>query len=199
VANLLSTPSQAEADAAWGRLRGQEGTNVLYRYETVVGGTNQHRLRLGFFGDRAAAEAAGAAMAKKAGLGTPWAVQPTVSEERGHNTVKLADLWAVNISSSPSREESDSVWSALERATGALAGLEDRRAPGLAGLSLYRYETVVGETRQFRIRLGFFETDAQAVAAGRELAGAASLAQSRIGQPWAVRPTQDELEANGRK
>jgi hypothetical protein len=113
--------------------------------------------------------------------------------------VKLADLWAVNISSSPSREESDSVWSALERATGALAGLEDRRAPGLAGLSLYRYETVVGETRQFRIRLGFFETDAQAVAAGRELAGAASLGQSRIGQPWAVRPTQDELEANGRK
>jgi hypothetical protein len=197
VANLLSTPSQAEADAAWTRLKGHDNGNQLYRYEVEIDGTNQHRLRLGFFPERSAAEAAATDMAKKAGLGTPWLVQPNLSEVRKYDQPRVSNLWAVNISSTPDQTESDSIWTALNQGTAieTLKSLESKKAPGQSNLSLYRYVTLVEDQKQYRIRLGFFETNTQAESAGRELAKSASLGQARIGLPWAVKPIQSEVEA----
>jgi hypothetical protein len=198
VANLLSTPSKEEADSAWKRLEAQGGSNLLYRYETQVDGTNQHRLRLGFFQDRASAEAAATDLSRKAGLGAPWLVQPNLSEVRKYNLPQLSNLWSVNISSTPDKAESDAIWEALNQgqAKETFASLEAQRDQSLAGLSLYRYEAQVDSVNQYRIRLGFFDTGAKAEAAGRELAQAASLSQSRIGLPWAVRPNQAEVDSH---
>ncbi|MDR2366818.1 MAG: SPOR domain-containing protein [Deltaproteobacteria bacterium] len=194
VANLLSTPSGEEADAAWGRLRAQDGANLLYRYEAEVDGTKQHRLRLGFFPDRAAAEAAAVGLAQKAGLGSPWMVRPNMAEVNKYNVRPLSELWAVNVSSTPDKAESDAIWEALDKSR-ALETLGGQEGTGKA-LSLYRSETLIDGKTQYRIRLGFFDDDAKAKAAGLELAKAGGLEQSRIGLPWAVRPNQSEVEAN---
>jgi hypothetical protein len=197
-ANLLSTPSKEEADAAWARIKAQDPDSLVYRYETEVDGTNQHRLRLGFFTDRTAAEVAAVELAKKSSLGTPWLVRPTISEVLKYDLPKLSNLWAVNISSTPNQAESDSIWTALNQgqALDVLNALKAQSGSEPSGVRLYRSEATVDGKTQYRVRLGFFDSSAKAEAAGRDLAQAASLGQSRIGQPWAVRPNQNEVEAS---
>ncbi|MDR2387375.1 MAG: SPOR domain-containing protein [Deltaproteobacteria bacterium] len=196
VANLLSTPSKEEADLAWNRLQAQKATDILYRYEVEIEGTNQHRLRLGFFPDTASAQAAGKELAQKAGLKEPWIVRPTVAEYGQYNVQKVSNLYAVNISSTPDKAESEAIWGLLNQSQGLEALKKIQGQNPQSALKLYRTETTVNEVIQYRIRLGFFDSNPAAVAAGTELAQAASLNQSRIGQPWAVRPNQSEVEAN---
>jgi hypothetical protein len=176
----------------------QNANDVLYRYEVEIEGTNQHRLRLGFFGDVASAQAVGKELAQRAGLREPWITRVTEAEYGKYNVQKVSDLYAVNISSTPDKAESDAIWGILNQAQGAeaLKKLQAQNAQG--AVKLYRTETAVNEVIQYRIRLGFFDSNAAAVAAGTELAQAAALNQSRIGQPWAVRPVQSEVEANSK-
>ncbi|MDR1049943.1 MAG: SPOR domain-containing protein [Deltaproteobacteria bacterium] len=199
VANLVSTPSQTEADAAWGRLRGATPDGrQLYRYDTEVNGTLQHRIRLGFYQTDDEARAEAGAVASGLGLPAPWTARPNLAEERQHNVQPLSDLWAVNISSTPDKAESDALWTALNGgpAREALAGVGASESGGSPGL--YRSETTVQGGVQHRIRLGFFGSRAEAEAAGKSLAAAAGLPASRIGVPWAVRPSLGEERANTR-
>ncbi|MDR2456358.1 MAG: SPOR domain-containing protein, partial [Deltaproteobacteria bacterium] len=166
---------------------------TLYRYETTVDGSAVHRIRVGFFPDRSAALAAAQNLATAASLGTtPWAVQPNVTEARRFGAQAISDLWVVNLSSTPDEAESLALWQILEGQSAALEKLQDSRAKGLSALSLYRYDTSVGGRKQYRIRLGFFESAQAAQEAGRLLAEAASLPESRIGRPWTVRPSAGE-------
>jgi ABC-type glycerol-3-phosphate transport system substrate-binding protein len=150
---------------------------------------------LGFFKTRKEAEEASLALAKEAGLpGSPWLVQPTVGEYNKYYRQALSNLWAVNISSAPVKEDSAKVWTALtgDKAQRALKKLGSSDQP----VRLYRSETTVNGQRQYRIRLGFFATQEEAVKAGQTLATAAGLTASQIGEPWAAHPTKEEEEAN---
>jgi septal ring-binding cell division protein DamX len=195
VANLFSSQSKPEADAAWARLSALSGQGQLYRYETTVNGALVHRIRLGFFNDRGSARSAAEALASQASLSAaPWTAQPNVSEVSRFRTPAISDLWVVNISSTPDEAESQAIWQALNGASKTLEELQGRKAKGLSALSLYRYDTTVGGRKQYRIRLGFFESNLAAEEAGRQLAAAASLPESRIGQPWPVRPSANEAD-----
>ncbi|MDR1546542.1 MAG: SPOR domain-containing protein [Deltaproteobacteria bacterium] len=198
-ANLHSSPNMTESEAVWRRLADKTSANRLYSYDATVNGQVHRRIRLGFFKSKAEAEAAALKLSEAAGLGKPWLLQPGEDEVARYGAAEsgqaaLSRLWAVNISSTPSLEESESIWSSLNRpeAIEVLKKLEERRAPGLSSLSLYRSEILVDGKRQHRIRLGFFERGPDAESAGQALASAAGLAESRIGRPWAVRPAVDE-------
>jgi hypothetical protein len=160
-----------------------------------VGGIAQKRIRLGFFKTREEAEAASASLAREAGLpGAPWLVQPTLAEYQKYYGQSLSSLWVVNISSTPVKEDSEKVWGALatNKAKGALKTLDNPDRP----VRLYRSESTVNGQLQYRIRLGFFATQEEALKAGRTVALAAGLTASQIGEPWATRPTKEEEETN---
>ncbi|MDR1658383.1 MAG: SPOR domain-containing protein [Deltaproteobacteria bacterium] len=194
VANIFSSPSQTEADKVWGRLTSLSNADQLYRYETTVDGQKQYRIRVGFFPDRAAAEAVGQGLASAAGVGVPWTVRPNVAEVKRFRTAPLSSMWAVNLSSTPDEAESMAVWEALgqPKAIEVLKELSGRKAAGLTDLNLYRYQTTIDGKKQYRIRLGFFQSGQTALEAGQTLVEAAALSSSRIGRPWAVRPTLAE-------
>jgi hypothetical protein len=198
VANLFSSHSKEQAEAVWSKLAGKAGGDQLFRYEIQVDGQSVYRVRLGFFRDQEAAQAAGDALSNEAGLERPWVSRPNVSEVHRFERRTLSDLWTVNLSSTPDEAESQAVWAALSGASSALEGLQDSRAQGLSALSLYRYDTVVDDQKRFRIRLGFFGGAPAAEAAGRALVEAAGLSESRVGKPWAVRPASGEVLAHRR-
>jgi hypothetical protein len=198
VANLISTSDPQTADKVWALLSGKAGAARLYRYEAEVGGSPVHRIRVGFFEDRESALAKGQELAAIGSLGDPWASRPNLAEVRRFYGDELSDLWAVNLSSTQDEAESQAVWAALSAASSALAGLDSQKAPGLPALGLYRYQAVVDGAPRYRIRLGFFESGPAAEAAGRALAEAAGLPESRIGRPWAVRPAAGEVLAHRR-
>jgi hypothetical protein len=86
----------------------------------------------------------------------------------------IAEVWVSNLHSTPDEAESQKVWSQVANLTGFGR--------------LYRYDTTVGGIRQWRIRLGFFETREEAEAASGRL-----LSEAKIGgTPWLVRPTVAE-------
>jgi septal ring-binding cell division protein DamX len=199
VSNVHSTPDQAESDRIWARVEGLSGFGRLYRYDTTVGGIKQRRIRLGFFATREEAEAASARLASEAKLtGAPWLVRPTMAEYNKYYGQSLSDRWAVNISSTPIEADSEKVWAALagDKAKKYLDKIAqaDQSAP-----TVYRSEATVNDQTHYRIRLGFFATQAEAESAGQGLAAAAGLTASQIGQPWAVRPTVDEEKASGQR
>ncbi|MDR1395678.1 MAG: SPOR domain-containing protein [Deltaproteobacteria bacterium] len=99
--NISSTPVQEDSEKIWQTLSETRAQNFLrkltpaaplaspglYRSETSVSGQRQYRIRLGFFLTQPEAEKAGRDLAAAAGLkaaqiGQPWAVRPTVDEER---------------------------------------------------------------------------------------------------------------------
>ncbi|MDR0356225.1 MAG: hypothetical protein LBJ64_10925 [Deltaproteobacteria bacterium] len=198
VANLMSTPSQTEADAVWLRLRGHiQDPTQLYRYETEIDGVRYYRIRLGFFDTVDEARSSAQPLSQTAKLSEPWLVRPNVAEVRRFNVSALSNLWAVNISSTPDQPDSEDIWNALnsDSAKQTVAALEEGRDPSLPALKLYRYETEVRGSKQYRIRLGFFASNQEAEQAGRRLVEAANLSASRIGEPWTVRPSIGEEQA----
>jgi septal ring-binding cell division protein DamX len=175
---------------------GLASSGRLYRYDTSVGGIKQYRIRLGFFPTRAEAEAAGARLASEVKLpATPWLVQPTVAEYKKYAGQALSNQWVVNISSTPTREDSEKVWRALD-GVNAKSYLKKLAKVGQPGPRLYRSEITLNGQVHYRIRLGFFASQSEAESAGQGLATAAGLSSILIGQPWAVRPTVDEEKAN---
>ncbi|MDR1085743.1 MAG: SPOR domain-containing protein [Deltaproteobacteria bacterium] len=198
VSNLYSTPAQDESDQIWRRVENIPVSGRLYRYETTVGGIKQYRIRLGFFDTRSEAEAAGRKITEEAKLSvTPWLVQPTAAEYRRYYGQSPSAHWAVNISSTPVSADSDRIWESLtgKKAQNFISKLKKSPA-AVPGPKVYRTQTSVSGQIQYRIRLGFFDTQAEAEKAGRELAAAAGLSAGQIGLPWAVRPTVDEEKAN---
>jgi hypothetical protein len=82
VVNISSTPDAAESLKVLSRVMASKAPGEeVYAYDATVNGVVQHRIRVGFFADRAAAEAAGLKIQADLKLSaTPWAVQPTVDE-----------------------------------------------------------------------------------------------------------------------
>ncbi|MDR3203953.1 MAG: SPOR domain-containing protein [Deltaproteobacteria bacterium] len=196
-ANLFSSTDQAEAESVWGRLKDKAGDNRLYRYQTNLSGQNHYRIRLGFFEQKEQAQKAALEIAQKVRLSQPWLVQPTMEEVNRFSEKVLSNYWAVNLSSTSDAAESDSIWEALNdaAATSAIKKLESEKAASFNSLSLYRYETQIEGRKLIRVRLGFFETKEIALEAGKRLTEAANLSQTRVGQPWAVRPSKGEESA----
>jgi hypothetical protein len=102
VVNISSTPNQEDSEKVWRALAGTKAADYLkklkskgslapkiYRSETTVNGQLHYRIRLGFFANQKEAEAAGQDLVAAAGLGSaligqPWAVRPTVDEEKAN-------------------------------------------------------------------------------------------------------------------
>jgi hypothetical protein len=198
VSNLYSTPAQDESDQIWRRVENIPVSGRLYRYETTVGGIKQYRIRLGFFDTRNEAEAESRKITEEAKLSvTPWLVQPTVAEYNRYYGQSPSVHWAVNISSSPVSADSDRIWESIhgKKAQNFIRKLKKSQASD-PDPKVYRTQTSVSGQLQYRIRLGFFDTQAEAEKAGRDLAAVAGLSAGQIGLPWAVRPTVDEEKAN---
>ncbi|MDR1609192.1 MAG: SPOR domain-containing protein [Deltaproteobacteria bacterium] len=195
VSNLHSTPDESESEQVWQKLKSLPGSERLYRYETTVGGIKQRRIRLGFFQTRDEALEASQRLAKEAKLGQPWLVQPTKAEHNKYYGQSLSERWAINISSTIKKEDSEKYWQALEgdKAKKQLKKLERQ---GQSAPRLYRSEATVNGQLNYRIRLGFFATQKEAEAAAQALVTAAGLTAAQIDKPWAVRPTVDEEKAN---
>jgi hypothetical protein len=88
----------------------------------------------------------------------------------------ISDQWVVNISSTPDEEESKRLWAQFDKQ--------------VVGRKLYSYQTTINGRVQYRIRMGFFATRAEAEAAGQKIKE--NLGLTPI--PWAVQPTADEVE-----
>jgi hypothetical protein len=222
VANLHSTTDKAESDRVLARLEGLSSAGTLYRSTSQVDGKTRYRIRLGFFGTSAEASQAGKNLSSAAGLSAePWVDRPTESElssqpeaivgkpgspsdpgsvpSPGEEEGKSSPHYAVTISSLPPQSV-EAIWSSLnsESAKSYLSGLSSAQGGPPA---LYRYE--IKDSRgqpTVRLRLGFFQTQAEAREAAEGLIKAASLDTAKTGgQPWVARPSLREELTYGKK
>ena len=91
-------------------------------------------------------------------------------------TVAISEKWVVNISSTPDSSESHKL---LMRVLGNDLGGQ-----------VYSYETTIEGKLHYRIRVGFFDSKAEAEAAGQKFYENFKLSST----PWAVQPTVEEVE-----
>ena len=93
----------------------------------------------------------------------------------------ISNYWVVNISSTPDAAES--------------LRLLTRMLSAETGGQVYAYEATVDGRPHHRIRVGFFETRAEAEAVGLRLKDEYKLSST----PWAVKPTVEEVERYRKK
>lgn len=93
----------------------------------------------------------------------------------------ISDKWAVNISSTPDAGES--------------LKLLTRLLGNRIGGQVYAYEVSIDGKTNHRIRVGFFNTKAEAEAVGQKIFEEFSLTS----RPWAVQPTVEEVDRYGGK